>query len=266
MTNDTIIVKSLNISYLISGDLESKSKVLILHGWNQTGSTSWQTFLEQNQDQLIIAVDLPCFGASDCPNTTWNTQDYVNFCLDLVDNLDQKYKLQNSKWNLVGHSFGGAIASLLSLQNPNKINSLSLVAPALIRRKMAKKQQLIQKITKLFNLVGSLPILNLLKPVATKIWYKIIGSPDYNLTGGVKRQIMQTILKDDLTSQLKPVIVPILLVWGTADTYTPFSDFSTVKNLLKPTKTIIYKDYKHGIHIQNSSGLYHDISNFIKNL
>lgn len=265
LENTIITVDNLNINYKLVGNPKAPIKALILHGWNQTGHTSWLEFLEQNttSEIVFITLDLPCFGFSDCPDVVWDTQNYANFCIRFMQTLEQKYKFSDNNWTLIGHSFGGAIASLVSTQIPQQIANLILVAPAIIRRKPSLKQKIIQQITKIFNFGSNLPILRYFKPTLTKIWYKIIGSPDYNLTTGIKRKNMQIILKQDWTSKLSLIQAKSLLIWGTNDRYTPFSGFEIVSKALKPTKSLIYQDYGHGIHIQNPTKLYQDIFDFI---
>jgi len=265
--SNSIKINDLQINYKLCGNLEAKTKALVLHGWNQNGSQSWLEFLGQNSnpDILFISLDLPCFGVSDCPKSVWDTTNYADFCIQFVAKMEDKYSFKNNQWTLIGHSFGGAVATLMAALIPEKIEKLILIAPAIVRRQLNNKQKLIQRITKVFKYGSNLPILKHLKPIATKIWYKLIGSPDYNLTSGIKREIMKTILKQNWTSKLALVKAKSLLIWGTKDSYTPFSDFNLVSNELKPAKSLIYEDYGHGIHIQNPTKLFTDVVDFISN-
>ena len=102
--------------------------VLLIHGLG--GSTfSWRytaPALEQ-EGYLVIAVDLPGFGLSERrAGLEHSSVGRAEHLWALLEKLEP-----GEKWHLVGHSMGGATVTAMALQEPEKVNSLTLAAGAL---------------------------------------------------------------------------------------------------------------------------------------
>jgi pimeloyl-ACP methyl ester carboxylesterase len=110
------------LSYLEAGD--GDAPVLLVHG-NFAGKLWWSEILaEPLPGMRLIAPDLPGFGAS-----------YVNgafrpsirfYARSLEDFLDE---LGVDQALLLGHSFGGTVATELALLDPDRFPALFLLAP-----------------------------------------------------------------------------------------------------------------------------------------
>ena len=236
-------------------------KVLVLlHGWNTTGSQSWEVFLKEfeNQNVRIIAPDMPGFGdKSKQPGQIWLAKDYANW----LNNFLEEIKIQQ-KIFLMGHSFGGAVASNFTSNFKEKVEKLILVAPAIVRD---KKQNLtkIQKITKFGKKIFKLPIISSFYKISRKIWYKLIGSPDYHKTSGIMSKIMQKVIKDDQKEIVKKIQAQTLLCWGTLDTYTPYNEVKIVQNLIPNCQLETFNEINHGIHLHATKKLAKLVTDFI---
>ncbi len=95
--------------------------VLLLHG--QPGSAAdWQGVVELLDDDLTpVAIDRPGWGRDRRPS------DLRGNCAAAVAALDER---EISRAIVVGHSFGGAVATWLALQHPDRVAGLVLAAPA----------------------------------------------------------------------------------------------------------------------------------------
>ncbi len=96
---------------------------LCLHGLLDN-SASFEPLLAELTDLRadFVAIDLPGHGLSDpLPSTTCQYLDLVAAVLDLADSLGW------SRFHLIGHSLGGALASLIAGIHPEKIISLVLI-------------------------------------------------------------------------------------------------------------------------------------------
>ena len=95
--------------------------VVMLHGLLDS-SEGWDEVAGRSR-RPCFAVDLPGFGGSTCPRY----ERIGSYARDVGRALD---RLGLERFVLVGHSFGGAVATALTEQRPDQVASLVLVAPA----------------------------------------------------------------------------------------------------------------------------------------
>ncbi|HVD01064.1 MAG TPA: alpha/beta fold hydrolase, partial [Candidatus Dormibacteraeota bacterium] len=99
--------------------------VLLLHGIGHSLRNWFRTVPALTQAGFrAIAIDTPGFGYSEAPDTILDEDGTTAF---LTDFLDTFYL---DKVHLVGHSLGGALATVLALHRPERVARLALVAPA----------------------------------------------------------------------------------------------------------------------------------------
>lgn len=110
------------LSYFEAGD--GPVPVLLIHG-NFAGKQWWRELLVAPQPGTrLIAPDLPGFGES-YANGTFRPSIplYARSLTDLLDSLGVERAI------LLGHSFGGAVATELALSDPDRFPALFLLAP-----------------------------------------------------------------------------------------------------------------------------------------
>jgi pimeloyl-ACP methyl ester carboxylesterase len=96
--------------------------VVLLHGLADDSRT-WRPVAEMlAETHTVVAPDLLGAGQSDKPRTEYGVASHVDRVRALLDEL----KLETAV--VVGHSFGGTIASELARQHPDRISGLVLVA------------------------------------------------------------------------------------------------------------------------------------------
>ncbi|MFL5735387.1 MAG: alpha/beta fold hydrolase [Chloroflexia bacterium] len=111
----------LNIYYIEKGE---GRPVVFVHG-NWTTSTSWLPVLDRLQDGWRgIAYDLRGRGKTEGPDNDYTMSELAADLGAFVDALTL------SRFHLVGHSLGSAIAMQFALDNLDRIESLTIVAPA----------------------------------------------------------------------------------------------------------------------------------------
>ena len=103
--------------------------LLLLHGW-QRNKKDWSNLeKELSQKYEVISWDLPGFGKEPLVDDNWSTPEYASWVNEKI-----KKELPNKKIILLGHSFGGRVASYLASCQPNYLLSLILYAsPSLYR-------------------------------------------------------------------------------------------------------------------------------------
>ena len=100
--------------------------VLFLHGYALTGR--WLKVHDRLAEQHdVIAPDLPGFGESPRPDHVTGFDDLVLVLRDLLDALGF------DRVHVVGYSFGGWLAGLLAVFYPDRVTSLTLLAPFGVR-------------------------------------------------------------------------------------------------------------------------------------
>lgn len=195
--------------------------ILILHGWGSSGRKWLQIKnLLETQELKVFTPDLPGFGETPPPQSAWSVDDYVEWVREFCEGKGL------SQFFLLGHSFGGAIATKFTLKYPEKVKKLFLAAPAIIRRKSAQKDS-IKKVASLFSF---LPIF------IKKILYKIFFKSDYFLTVGIMRETYLKVIQEDLLSFLPEIKVSTIVIWGDQDRVTPFGDSSFVAGSIPGAK------------------------------
>ena len=96
-----VVVNNLLTEYNLSG---SGKTVVLLHGWGDSMTGLDDLRLKLAKSFQVISLDLPGFGKSQTPSTSWGLDDYAKFVDDFLT------KLELNADTIIGHSNGGAIA------------------------------------------------------------------------------------------------------------------------------------------------------------
>jgi pimeloyl-ACP methyl ester carboxylesterase len=107
---------------------ESKNvPIVLLHGFG-AGSAFWAMNLEElAQDHPVYALDILGFARSSRPEFSCDAEEIEQQFVDSIDKWRDVMKLE--KIVLLGHSFGGFLASSYSLKYPDRLAHLILVDP-----------------------------------------------------------------------------------------------------------------------------------------
>lgn len=241
MVEKNIIIDGLNIHLYQSDGFDFRRSVVFLHGWGSQSSHLKSLF---SGCKNFVALDLPGFGKSERPKSTWSIGDYANF----FEKLLLKLKIENPV--LVGHSFGGSII-LKYCSTHSDVKKIILIGSAGIRND--SKKLFIYKIgAKIFNIFFSLPIVKLLKDKIRKNFYVSIGSEDY-LNAGEMRDIFQKVIKEDLREDMRNIVVPAALIWGENDKETPIMDGIEMNKLLLNSQLFKIPNAGHYVFLDNKN-------------
>lgn len=214
--------------------------LVILPGWGGSQDT-WQEFVDLAKPHFssVQVVDLPCFGSEPCPNEVWGIDEYAAFVEE---------KLHGEKdVILLGHSFGGAVATNLLSKHPDLATTLILVGAAIVRPKRVLKRTVFGALAKLKYLF-MLPGLRWLYTFARKVLYRAADSPDYTATEGMKRDIYKKITRQDQLKNLAGIQIPVHVIWGTNDKMVPLSYGKRIAAAAPNGTLSIIKDGTHGLH------------------
>jgi len=112
------------ISTLSAGD--GTEDVICVHGLGSNKTSFFETVAALAPDHTVHAIDLPGFGSSSKPaRAAYDAPYFAEAVRDLMNALG----IESA--HLIGNSMGGRVALELALGSPERVRSLSLLAPAL---------------------------------------------------------------------------------------------------------------------------------------
>lgn len=231
--------------------------IVLLHGWgSNTGKLMGIESVLTSLGWNTLNLKLPGFEEKN-PERPWCLDDYCRY----VVNKSDKYFQQ--KYFLFGHSFGGRIAILCAFKYHKNIRAVVLCSSGGISRANIFKRLF-------FGLCAKIGMVFLfIKPLA-KFWkmllYKIAGEHDYEQTEGVMRQTFKNIVADDLKNISRKIILPVLILWGDSDKITPIKDARFLKNAIKKSKLIIFKNQGHTLPYVSYEKIGKEIEKWSKNI
>jgi pimeloyl-ACP methyl ester carboxylesterase len=220
---------------------EEGEPLIILHGWGSS-SEKWITEAEiiSKKGFKVIIPDLPGFGQSDKLVKPWTVNDYVKWFEEFTKNLN----IEN--FYLLGYSFGGALATKITVKYPQRVKRLFLAAAAIIRKKTTQKS-FSEKISKVVKLFYFLPYYSFFRKAVYKF---IIRKSDYVYTEGIMKQTYLNIVADDISFNLPFIRVPTTIIWGDKDQSVPIEDAHLINEKIKNSKLIIIPGADHLMHKQ----------------
>jgi pimeloyl-ACP methyl ester carboxylesterase len=242
MEEQNISIKGINTVVKVFGETKSKQPIktiLILHGWN-SNSDRWQEVAQPISEKgfKVLVPDLPGFGKSNPLESAWNTNQYI----DWLENFLIEFDLKN--FYVLGHSFGGALASKLAVKHAQEVDKLFLVSAACVRKKTTQKS-ISAKISKFIKLFSFLPFY----PFFRKAVYKfIIRKSDYTYVEGTLKQTYLNVVAEDLSFHLPFIKVPTIIIWGQKDASTPIEDAHFINKQIKNSKLIIIPEAGHDLN------------------
>ncbi|MCC7432332.1 alpha/beta hydrolase [Candidatus Peregrinibacteria bacterium] len=247
--------------------------VFMLHGWGG-GKESWDALINELSSLglletfCFIAIDFPGFGESEEPVEAWGVMDYSKWFGMLVDTVYETLKLQGN-YDLIVHSFGGRVLlKYLSYfeERPANPDKLVMIAAAGIKPVKTTKVKMAAIAAKTGKKVMSLPVLRWTAPAAQKLLYKLLKSHDYEKTSGVMRETFIKVIDEDLTSNIREVNRPTLILWGDQDSYVPVEDGKFMEQNIKGSSMKVIKGGRHGIHKTHAKELAVWIKDFLTGL
>lgn len=237
------------VSYRMGRNPLHACTVVFVHGWGSNHEV-WKE-ARRSCGAATLTLDLPGFGRSDTPTESLSVAAYA----DVLEEVIEKCELTDVV--LVGHSFGGQIATALAARQPVWLSGLMLVGSASLRN---KKPPLLSRIGEKIGPVFRLPVLRHLRPLL----YKAIGA-DVPPENAVMQETMRRILRDDQRHQLSDITVPTQLVWGGLDRSTPLAEGEEIARRI-PRSSLTVLSGGHYIFLDQPTAFADILSSYLKQL
>jgi len=222
--------KIFNISYDILNP-EATNTIVFLHGWGSNKEIMKQAFNKQLKQYKHIYIDMPGFGGSS-NEYILTTNNYANIIKCFLETIN----IIPTKSIIVGHSFGGKVATLL---NPLKLVLLS--SAGIVEDKSAKTLLTI-RMAKVFNKCGLGKVTKLLR------------SNDVDEMSENMYETFKNVVDEDFSNSFKSYLGEALLFWGDKDTATTLSSGYVIKDLIKKSQIKVY-DGDHYFFLKNAKDI-----------
>lgn len=251
-----IKIKDLEVNYIKKGNGKA---VLILPGWGTTIDTYMSLINNISTYRTVYCLDMPGFGNSSEPESSWNLDDFVDFVLNFIKELNL------DDIDIIGHSNGGRIIiKLMNYPKLNlKINNIILIGSAGIVNKIPLSKRFKVSLFKICKKIIELKLIKLVFPNLLNKLKNKFGSEDYKKASPVMKQCLVNLVNEDLRKYLPNINVPTLLIWGENDTATPISDAKIMEELIPDSGLVKVENCSHYVFLERPAYVNKIINNFL---
>lgn len=239
------------VHYRLEGP-ENGPVVVLVHGFS-TPSFVWNAHVAPLKDAgfRVLTFDNYGRGFSDRPDGPYNAERTDRLLTELLTHLEI-----GTKVHLVGYSMGGAVVALHAARHPERVRSVTLIAPAGVAPLPTNAQ--------LDTL--RLPLLGdwLVRVFDKKIFYdRLAEEAEAGFAQDFARQMRYHGYPEALLSTLRhyPLIegapgayetlgesgLPVLSIWAEADETVPFAHADDIRKLVPQGEVVTFPDYRHAL-------------------
>jgi len=258
--------------------VEANGEIIILvHGFS-TPSFVWKGILEDLQSSgfKILAYDHFGRGFSERPITSYTKDFYTGTLNELLDHEEIKNPV-----HLVGYSMGAPIIGFYTNKFPEKVRSLSLIAPAGFASpetvSLTDNLMYYPLIGEWFFNIFRDRFKHMLMPESedsddskaiTQEEYKILFSEQFQYKGFIEA-LLSTIRNFNLFSVLEMYSSigesqkPVLAIWGKLDGVVPFSGSERLKQIIPHAELVSIEEGTHDITYRQPSQVSIAIASFL---
>ncbi|MDQ6614033.1 MAG: alpha/beta hydrolase [Actinomycetota bacterium] len=157
-----------------------------------------------------VALDLPGFGSAPRPPDAWTTAQYADHVAPVLDEMAPQVVV-------VGHSFGGRVATHLAAAHPDRITAEVLTGVPLVRSVSGRGRSspMSLRLAKALRRAGVLG-----EDRVDRLRQKY-GSADYRRATGVMRGVLVRAVNESYEAPLTAFPGPVELIWGADDDQAP---------------------------------------------
>ena len=235
--------------------------VVLVHGL-LTPMFAWQPLAEMlaSEGYRVLRYDQFGRGLSDRPQLRYEPALYVR----QLDELTRVLGID--AMHVVSWSMGGVIASRFAAQAPERVRSLTLIAPALFLNPPLKVRLLVG------SALGRRLIARGLKRTVHALSEQHLVRPDLRASyrAGVLAQLETPGVGESFASTLQhfawndgPALTavgqharPVLIVWGDQDVTTPYANAARVQQLFPRASMLRVEGARHGVHLEYQDVVY----------
>lgn len=244
------------VHYRLEGP-ENGQLVVLVHGF-ATPSVIWADYVKPLTDAgyRVLAFDNYGRGLSDRPATIYDADLFDRQLTGLLDAVGA-----NRRVDIVGYSMGGAIVAVFAARHPERIRSVTLIAPAGLGKLSNARTEMLMR-----------PVIGdwIIRLFGTKMFYAAAAEEAKNipnpgpLLAAVNRQLQYRGYGDALLSTMRhyPLetadtyysavgasSLPVLAIWGEADEVVPYAHAERLMELVPQAQLRSYPGMGHTIGV-----------------
>lgn len=185
-------------------------RVVWLHGWGRSSRDFASSASHLARSGVAsVALDLPGFGSSPPPTDPGGSRMYADLVAPVLA------EIASDPVVLVGHSFGGRVATVIAARHPELVGALVLTGTPLVRRRVCVRAPW------RFRLIRWLGARGLVSEERLEHARQRHGSEDYRRANGVMRDVLVASVNEGYEDELRAITVPVTMVWGEGDADVP---------------------------------------------
>lgn len=226
--------KTFSISYEIVNPGAERT-IVFLHGWGANKELMKQAFGHTLDTFRHVYVDLPGFGNSTAP-IALESEDYANIMelfLVLIN--------ANDKEIVVGHSFGGKVATLLRPQLLVLLASAGIVWP------------------KPLKVRAKIMLFKLLKNLGLSQLRSRFVAEDARALNKLMYDTFKRVVNEDFSETFRQFGGRALLCWGRDDTATPLKSAQKIASLIGRSRLVVF-DGDHYFFLKQADAVAREIA------
>ena len=199
--------KTFKLSYEMINP-SAENSLLILHGWGSNKEIMKQAFGKELKAYKHIYLDMPGFGAS-TNDMILTTKDYGEIVQLFLDTLGLKASI------VMGHSFGGKVATLLNIPHLVLLSSAGIVT------------------IKPWSIKVKIATFKLLKPLGFAKIRELFVAPDAKNMSHEMYETFKNVVDEDFEDSFAKSKSKTLCFWGKEDTATPLYTGEKIAGLIQ---------------------------------
>jgi pimeloyl-ACP methyl ester carboxylesterase len=223
---------TLTINYEILNPTATQD-IVFLHGWGSSKGLMKQAFSKTLPDFRHIYIDMPGFGLSMC-DTPLKTEDYAAILELFLDEMGARIEV------ILGHSFGGKVATLLNPKLLVLVASSGILVP------------------KSFKIRAKIALFKLFKFTGLTALRSLFIAPDAQGMSEAMYQTFKNVVNEDFSGYFKAFSNKALLCFGKKDTATPLWTGEMIRTLIPDSRLVVFEG-DHYFLFQEGASIAHEI-------
>jgi len=276
---DTKYVQVRNINIAMIDEGKSEKVLVLIHGLGSNAKGWIKNIPELAKNYRVIALDLPGYAKSDKGYYKYSLPFYAKVLTEMMD------VMKIEKATLIGHSMGGQIAMITSLNYPDYVENLVLISPAGFERfLLGEGEWLRNAVTPEF--VNDTPIRNIDINLRSNFYempedaefmvterIQMRGAKDFNLYCYAVSKNVGAMIDAPVWDKLEKIKHPTLIMFGRNDALipNPYLHAGYTEDVAKygedripDNKLIMYEKTGHFVQFESWDKVNQDIIDFMK--
>lgn len=211
--------------------------IIFLHGWGSHKNLMKHAFGAHLKQFRHIYIDMPGFGNSTC-NMSLTTEDYATILESFISMIEV------DKMIILGHSFGGKVATLLNPEFLVLVGSAGILVP------------------KPFKIRAKIALFKLLKFTGLSSFRRFFVAPDAQGLSQPMYETFKQVVNEDFTDKFRAYKGKALLCFGAQDTATPMWTAYKISELI-PASQVVEFDGDHYFFLEQGQTVSKEIEKIV---